>query len=49
MEARDFSRVRLHDRYIIMVNNVEYDLLELVEKCLGSEVCIKSEHKYKRG
>ena len=34
---------KVDDRYVIMVNNEEYDLLELVEKCLGSEVCIKSE------
>jgi len=34
---------KFDDRYVIMVNNEEYDLLELVEKCLGSGVHLTSE------
>jgi hypothetical protein len=34
---------KVDDRYVIMVNNEEYDLLELVEKCLGSVVHLNSE------
>ena len=34
---------KVDDRYVIVVNNKEYDLLELVEKCLGSGVHLMSE------
>ena len=34
---------KVDDRYVIMVDNEEYDLLELVEKCLGSGIHLKSE------
>lgn len=38
---------KVDDRYVIMVNNEEYDLLELVEKCLGSGIHLTSEDALK--